>query len=92
MTDSTDTIEVCGIAEALRRTGLTPTTFARYRQDPRKAFPAAVPTPYGRVLLNVNEVDAWVAANPIPRRPGRPAEDRAVFIMPRPPIRTPIRK
>lgn len=86
------TTSVCGVAETLRRTGLTPSSFARVRQSPTEGFPRPVPNTFARVLFDVTEIDAWAKAHPTPRRVGRPAEDKAVFDLPRPPIRTPPRR
>lgn len=78
-----DEIQVCGIAEVLRRTGLSPSTIDNYRRDPSKEFPKPVPNTRARILWSVVEIDAWIATHPLPKRGQFRQAPNAIFSVPR---------
>jgi len=80
-------VEVCGVREVIRRTGLSPSTIDNYRRDPSKEFPKPFPNTLARVLWSVAEIDQWIATHPLPKRGLFRQEDNAVFSVRRPPPR-----
>lgn len=83
MLAKTDTVDVIGMAECIRRCGLSPSTIENYRRDASKHFPKPVPNTMARVLFSVEEIDAWVATHPLPKAGRFRQAPNAIFKVPR---------